>query len=242
MRGIGNIRNLRTFDATAQLIHALVTTRLDFCQRIQNKAACMLKRIPRRNHITPVLRELYWLNINDIIFFLVLLLTHKAVNNAASDYLRDLIMFHVEGTSIRTCASFDSCLLCVPLISKMYANLFFDRSFMYYAPALWNYRDLDIRLLPFDAFKKKSQNTSLSEVLCKLILNILYYLYDSYVSTMCIYRDCCVYHYKSTELVSLYTLDIGLIIKQYMNLLEKYYIICKFNVCGDAANVSRIYK
>ena len=27
---------------------------------------------------------------------------------------------------------------------------------------------------------------------------------------MCIYCDYCVYHYKSTELVSLYTLDIGL--------------------------------
>ena len=29
---------------------------------------------------------------------------------------------------------------------------------------------------------------------------------------MCIYCDYCVYHYKSTELVSLYTLDIGLLI------------------------------
>ena len=38
----------------------------------------------------------------------------------------------------------------------------------------------------------------------------LYYLYDIYVSTMCIYCDYCVYHYMSTELVSLYTLDIGL--------------------------------
>ena len=28
---------------------------------------------------------------------------------------------------------------------------------------------------------------------------------------MCIYCDYCVYHYKSTELVSLYTLDIGLL-------------------------------
>ena len=27
---------------------------------------------------------------------------------------------------------------------------------------------------------------------------------------MCIYRDYCVYHYKSTELISLYTLDIRL--------------------------------
>ena len=54
LRGIGRIRNLLTFDATAQLIHVLITSRLDFCnsilynlpynqiqrlQRIQNQAA-----------------------------------------------------------------------------------------------------------------------------------------------------------------------------------------------------------
>ena len=66
--------------ATAQLIHALITTRLYFCnsilynlpnnkierlQRIQNQTARMLKRIPWRNHKTPVLRVLHWLNIHD---------------------------------------------------------------------------------------------------------------------------------------------------------------------------------
>ena len=93
---IGKIRNLLIFDATAQLkyfvtitaqlIHALITSRLDFCnsilynlpnnqierlQRIRNQAARMLKRIPRRNHITPVLRQLHWLKIYDriIIFY-----------------------------------------------------------------------------------------------------------------------------------------------------------------------------
>ena len=73
LRGIGRIRNLLTFDATAQLIHALITSRLDFCnsnrierlQPIQNQAPRMLNRIPRRNHITPVLRELHWLRIHD---------------------------------------------------------------------------------------------------------------------------------------------------------------------------------
>ena len=59
LRSIGRIRNLLTFDATAQLIHALITTRLDLCkhilynllnnkierlQRIQNHAAHMIKR------------------------------------------------------------------------------------------------------------------------------------------------------------------------------------------------------
>ena len=71
---------------------------------------------------------------------------------------------------IRTRASFDPCLLCVPPISKTCANSFFDKYFVYAAPTLWNALDLDIRLLPFDTFKKKCQDTYLSEVLCKLIL------------------------------------------------------------------------
>ena len=84
LRSIGRIRNLLTFDAIAQLIHALITTRLDFCnsilynlpnnkierlQRIKKQAAHMLKRIPRRNHITPSLRELHWLKFHDRIIF-----------------------------------------------------------------------------------------------------------------------------------------------------------------------------
>ena len=125
LRSIGSIRNLLTFDATAQLIHALITTRLDFCnnilynllnnkierlQRTQNQAARMLKRIPRRNHITPILRELHWLKIHDIIIWKILLLTHKAVNNTAPEYLCDLIRFNVKSTTIRTRASFYPCL------------------------------------------------------------------------------------------------------------------------------------
>ena len=78
----------------------------------------MLKRIPRRNHITPVLREFHWLRIHDRIILKILLLTHKAVNNTAPEYLCDLIRLSIKSTTIRTCASFDPCLLCVPTISK----------------------------------------------------------------------------------------------------------------------------
>ena len=55
---------------------------------------------------------------------------------------------------IRTRASFDPCILSVPPISKTCANSFFDKSFVYAAPTLWNALDLYIRLLPFDTFKK----------------------------------------------------------------------------------------
>ena len=115
----------------------------------------MLKRIPRRNHITPVLRELHWLKINDRIIFKILLLTHKAVNNTAPEYLCDLISINVKSTTIRKRASFASCLLCIPPISKMCDNSFFDRSFMYAAPTLWNALDLDIRVLPLMLSKKR---------------------------------------------------------------------------------------
>ena len=39
--------------------HVLPNKQIERLQRIQNQAARMLKRIPRRNHITPVLRELH---------------------------------------------------------------------------------------------------------------------------------------------------------------------------------------
>ena len=79
LRNIGRIRMLLSFKALSLLIHALITTTLDYCngiffnlpknkierlQRIQNQATRMLKRIPRRNHITTVLKDLHWLRIN----------------------------------------------------------------------------------------------------------------------------------------------------------------------------------
>ena len=139
-----------------------------------------------------------------------MLLTHKAVNNTAPEYLCDLIRFNVKSTTIRTRASFDPCLLYVPPISKMCANSFLDRSFMYAAPTLWNALDLDIRLLPFHAFKIRVKTHLYLKYFVNWFLWFIYYLYDISVSTMCIYRDYYVYHYKSTEPVYLYTLDIVL--------------------------------
>ena len=75
---IGAIRNLLTDSATEQLIHSLVTSRLDYCnsllnevpgyklkrvQRMQNIAGRIVSRCPYRDHITPVLASLHWLPV-----------------------------------------------------------------------------------------------------------------------------------------------------------------------------------
>jgi len=76
------------------LIHASITSRLDFCnslyiniphnqlyrlQKLQNSAARLLTGTPGRNHISPVLAKLHWLPIKKRILFKILSLTHRSV-------------------------------------------------------------------------------------------------------------------------------------------------------------------
>ena len=92
--------------ATAQLIHALISIRLDCnsilynlpknsilrLQRIQNQAARILTKTPRRDHITEVLIDLHWLRIEERIVYKLLILTLKAfIDRTAPLYLCELI-------------------------------------------------------------------------------------------------------------------------------------------------------
>ena len=74
MSNNSNYSNMSKYSNNNYYINKSNNSRLDFCnsilynlpnkqierlQQIQNQSARMLKRIPRRNHITPVLRELH---------------------------------------------------------------------------------------------------------------------------------------------------------------------------------------
>ena len=72
----------------------------------------MLTRSPRRNHITPVLRELHWLRISDRIIFKILILTHKAFHGVAPVYLCELITKYEQAT-VRTRRAQDCFLLAI---------------------------------------------------------------------------------------------------------------------------------
>jgi len=106
LRNISAIRGALTMKSAECLIHALVFSRLDFCnsllaeipdktphklQTVQNSAARILTCASRYEHTTPICYRLHWLPVAYRVKYKVLLLVYKALNNAAPDYISDLL-------------------------------------------------------------------------------------------------------------------------------------------------------
>lgn len=147
LRNIAKIRNILPKSDAEKLIHAFVSSRLDYCnsllaacpksslrsfQLVQNAAARLLTGSNRREHITPVLKSLHWLPIEFRIKFKILLLTYKAINGLGPLYLQDDIVPYQPNRALR---SQDAGLLVIPRVSKSTVG---NRAFSYQAPVLWN--------------------------------------------------------------------------------------------------------
>ena len=159
--------NLLSYNACSTIIHALISCRLDYCnsllynvpthktdhlQRLQNQCARILTKSPRREHITPVLKSLHWLKIQDRITYKILMLTYKSYHNIAPTYLCELISR--RESSVNTRLGADHYQLIMPPISKDCSNNFLERSFIYAAPCEWNKLSECIRTSTFDSFRK----------------------------------------------------------------------------------------
>jgi hypothetical protein len=165
IRNLKAIRNLLPTEGIEQLMHSLVSSRLDYCdallynvpayqlqklQRIQNIAARVVTLTPIRMHITPVLKSLHWLPVTNRIVFKVLLLAFKCVNSLAPEYLCDLVKLSVKSYDSRSNANY---LLEVP---RTYLKTYGDRSFSFAAATEWNKIPLIIRQAEtVDKFKQK---------------------------------------------------------------------------------------
>ncbi len=93
LRNIVKLRNMLPVSDAEKLVHAFMTSRLDYCnallggcpassinklQIVQTAAARVLTRSRKYDHITPILQSLHWLPINFRISYKLLLLTYKA--------------------------------------------------------------------------------------------------------------------------------------------------------------------
>ncbi len=86
---------------------------------VQNAAARVLTRTRKNEHISPVLSTMHWLPIKHGIDFKILLITYKALNGLALQYLSELLSHHSPS---RLLQSQNSGHLIIPIITKSTAG------------------------------------------------------------------------------------------------------------------------
>ena len=92
---------------------AVVLSRLDYCngclcglelrplQLVQNTAARIVTLTNKREHIKPVLENLYWLPVKDRINHKILSLPYSCFRGTVPQYLQELIPCYLEPQSLR---------------------------------------------------------------------------------------------------------------------------------------------
>ncbi len=169
LRKIYQLRKYLTKTACESVVHAFITSRIDYCnsllnglpdylikriQHLQNAAARVIYRLQKFDHITECRKELHWLPVKERIQFKTILLTYKSLNGSAPQYLADLLTPYKPSYRLRSVNSedmIDDLQLYVP---KYNLNCCGGRSFKMVAPRLWNEIPYKIRSLDkIDQFK-----------------------------------------------------------------------------------------
>ena len=84
-------------DYCNSLYHNLPKSQITRLQQVQNSLARAVVKAPKSSHITPILRSLHWLKINERIDDKLLSLTYKVLTTTQPSYLYNLIcllLFH----------------------------------------------------------------------------------------------------------------------------------------------------
>ena len=156
LRNISKIRKLLDVSSAKALVQASVISRIDYCnsllyrtplrvtnklQRVQNQAARVICKKKRRDHMTPVLKELHWLPVRSRIKFKIMLLTYKCLVGMSPEYLDNLINCYNPPRTLRSNATLEGT-LCLKRFKRIKHG---GRTFSCVAPILWNCLPPDIR-------------------------------------------------------------------------------------------------
>ena len=154
LRNVGSIRRFLDPVTAAQIMHAFITSRLDYCnallkglpnyllyrlQKVQNTAVRIITLCDKQDHITPHLKRLHWLPVPLRIDFKLLLITYKIVNGLAPSYLSELLTPRNIPRELRSSST------CNFKIPRARTTSYGDRAFSIAAPQLWNELPPEIR-------------------------------------------------------------------------------------------------
>ena len=159
LKDIGSIRTVLTQNDTEMLVHAVTSSRMDYCnslfinmskaninklQKVQNAAARLVVCKRKRESISETIRDLHWLRIESRIIFKILLLVYKSIKGNSPKSIQLEFKQH-------NCRSEDFLKLKICFRNTTYGR----RTFAYNAPRLWNALPLHIRTEEsLDSFKK----------------------------------------------------------------------------------------
>ena len=114
------------------LYYNLPKSQIDRLQLIQNCLARTVVKAPKSSFVTPILRSLHWLKINERLEYKLLSLTYKVLTTSQPDYLHNLISVQTSG---RTRSSSVVTLARPSVSSSLQIS---NRSFRYASPHIWN--------------------------------------------------------------------------------------------------------
>jgi len=168
LRQLRMVRSSLPLEAAKTLVHAFVSSRLDYCnsllygigeglltklQTVQNAAARVVTGTKKFDHITPVLRQLHWLPVRQRIIFKLAMIIFKCLHGLAPSYLADVCNPVSSLVSRWQLRSANSGALVVPRTRTTVGR----RDFAVAGPATWNSLPVDLRTssLSRDTFAKK---------------------------------------------------------------------------------------
>ena len=152
LRNISRIRRFLDFDSCNDIIRSLILSRLDYgnvlllganstdisrLQTLQNWAAKLIFCASKKNHASPLLRQLHWLPVRYRITFKVMLYVFKCLAGTGPEYLSSCLeLYNPTREGLRSAS--DATRLTVPIIRGWTFKSAADKTFTYTAPNIWN--------------------------------------------------------------------------------------------------------
>ena len=99
-----HLRKYLTIDAAQLLVHALVTSKLDYCNLLlYGLPQYLIEQLQLQFcHITPVLKDLHWLPIDLRIKSKILTIIYKSLYGLAPTYIKDLLKNYHPSRDLRS--------------------------------------------------------------------------------------------------------------------------------------------
>ena len=157
LRRIASIRQYLSREAVTKLVSASILSRIDYCnatfsgitdeqlsrlQRIQNAAARLILRKRKRDHVTPMLRELHWLPVEARVQYKVAVLAYRHFVGSLAPCLSVTLTTRNFARSLRSSSEKQL------VLRKFNLQTAGGRAFSMTAPRIWNKLPVSLRHSP----------------------------------------------------------------------------------------------